>query len=82
MVVMRRGGAIVLVMALLGSAAAGCAQKRSSLPGGGGGDVDGAVYQSCTSVCRRPGDCAEAFPDDGICPPGFLCALRFSCSTD
>ncbi len=43
---------------------------------------DGAVYQECDSLCLRPGDCAQAFNDDGICPPGFLCALRFSCSSD
>ena len=40
----------------------------------------GAIFQECTSVCVRPSDCAMAFNDDGICPPGFLCALRFSCT--
>ncbi|MDB4967679.1 MAG: hypothetical protein JWN44_3368 [Myxococcales bacterium] len=83
--VARRGGAVALLLSLLVSAAlgAGCANRRTTaLPGGGGYDRDAAVFQECSSICRRPGDCAEAFPDDGICPPGFLCALRFSCSSD
>jgi hypothetical protein len=85
MVARRRGGAVALLLAFGLSAAvsAGCAEKRTTpLPGGGSYDRDAAVFQACTSVCRRPGDCAEAFPDDGICPPGFLCALRFQCSSD
>ena len=85
MVARRRGGAVALRLAL-GLAAvlgAGCPTKpTTSLPGGGPYDRDAAVFQSCTSICRRPGDCAEAFADDGICPPGFLCALRFTCGSD
>jgi hypothetical protein len=83
----RRGGAVALLLvAALGVVAAlggGCANKRTTpLPGGGPYDRDAAVFQECSSVCRRPGDCAEAFPDDGLCPPGFLCALHFTCSSD
>ena len=83
MAVKRRGGAFALALALLGGAGVGACSSRT------GTQVvppqpmfDGAVYQECDSVCIRPGDCAQAFNDDGICPPGFLCALRFTCNSD
>jgi len=43
-------------------------------------DHDASAYQACSTLCVRPGDCAVAFNDDEICPPGFRCALTFSCS--
>jgi hypothetical protein len=76
-----RLGRAFVVGALL--ALAGC--QRSSPPSGGGTgrNDDAAVFQPCDSVCVRPGDCAQAFNDDGICPPGFLCILRYSgCTSD
>jgi hypothetical protein len=78
MVAKRRGGAIALALALL----VGACERKSVSPTGGAGmpDRDAAAFQECSSICRRPSDCAQAFPDDGICPPGFLCALRFTCS--
>ncbi|MCU1279772.1 MAG: hypothetical protein JWM53_3318 [bacterium] len=70
-----------LVLALLLSAGGGACTVRTSAPiPPHQQNFDGAVFQECTSVCVRPGDCAQAFNDDGICPPGFLCALRFSCA--
>jgi hypothetical protein len=85
MAVMRRGGAFALFcLALVMSVGGGACSVRSATPPGPPRqqDLDAAVYQACTSVCVRPGDCAQAFNDDGICPPGFLCALRFSCNPD
>ena len=81
----RRGGAFALVVLALvmGAGAGACAVKAGTPPGPPRQqDLDAAVYQECTSVCVRPGDCAQAFNDDGICPPGFLCALRFTCNPD
>lgn len=75
----RRGGAIALWLTLGLSA---CHHGTSSTPGGGTPNLDAAVFQACDSVCIRPSDCAQAFNDDGICPPGFLCALRFRCGSD
>jgi len=86
MAVIRRGGAfahvlLVLVMSAFGGGA--CTNKPGTPPGAPGQqNLDAAVYQACTSVCIRPGDCAQAFNDDGICPPGFLCATRFTCNPD
>jgi hypothetical protein len=84
MAVKRRGGVFAFVrVALLMSVAAGvgACSTRTGTPVGmpGQQNLDAAVYQACTSVCLRPSDCAQAFNDDGICPPGFLCATRFSC---
>lgn len=45
-------------------------------------DDGGAVFSSCTTLCYRPGDCAVAYPDDDVCPAGFLCSSRFRCVTD
>jgi hypothetical protein len=67
---------------LLVSGAGACAQKTGTGTAGQRMDTDAAIYQECTSVCVRPGDCAKAYNDDGICPPGFYCSLRFNCSTD
>ena len=85
MAVKRRGGAFAfaLAWALCGAAvgAGGCETKSGmqTVPTPPTQDL-GAIFQECTSVCVRPSDCAQAFNDDGICPPGFLCALRFSCT--
>ena len=71
----------MLALALLASAGAGACSTHTAtqtVPPPQQ-SVDGAVYQECTSLCLRPSDCAQAFNDDGICPPGFLCATRFSC---
>jgi len=40
------------------------------------------VYEPCTAICLRPADCQRAFPDGDVCPPGFLCSLRFTCALD
>jgi len=53
------------------SGPAGPSQQRGS---------DGSAYEACDSLCLRPGDCQMAYNDDGICPAGFRCALRFQCS--
>jgi hypothetical protein len=83
MAVTRRGGAFALAWVLLvGAGASACNQKGSGSGPAPPNNTDLAVYQECTSVCVRPSDCAMAFNDDGICPPGFLCALRFSCNPD
>jgi hypothetical protein len=83
MAVNRRGGAFALALALTMSAGAGACSSRTGAPTPPHEpNLDAAVFQECDSVCLRPGDCAQAFNDDGICPPGFLCALRFSCSSD
>lgn len=77
-----RGGAFVVAMTVATASATGCSSR--SFPGNGAGpapDLDLAVYQECASVCVRPSDCAVAYNDDGFCPPGFLCSLRFSCSS-
>jgi hypothetical protein len=75
----RRGGAFALALMLFG-ASVGCESKTGSqtVPPPQTQDL-GPIFQSCTSVCVRPSDCAQAFNDNGICPPGFLCATRFSC---
>ena len=75
--------AVVILLGVGGGAilgGAGC--SRSVAPEadlGVAGSNDGAVYQECSSICLRPRDCAIAYPDGNICPPGFLCALRFMC---
>jgi hypothetical protein len=73
---------VVLGLAVGGGAVgggAGCGSNTASVDLGAGGGSDGAVFQECSSICLRPGDCAIAYPDGSICPPGFLCALRFMC---
>lgn len=78
----RRGGAFALLLsfALAALALAGCHTNTVPLPGGASDRDLSVSFQECDSVCIRPGDCAQAFNDDGICPPGFLCATRFTCS--
>jgi hypothetical protein len=81
MAVKRRGGAFALVLALLMGAGASACTSHSAVPiPPHQQNFDAAVYQECDSVCIRPGDCAKTFNDDGICPPGFLCALHFTCT--
>lgn len=82
MAVTRRGGAFALAVALVLSAGGACTSKSGTNVVPPQQMFDGAVYQECTSVCVRPTDCAKTFNDDGICPPGFLCATRFSCNPD
>jgi len=82
MAVKRRGGALALALALLCGAAGACSSKTGQQTVPPQPMFDGAVYQECDSVCIRPSDCAQTFNDDGICPPGFLCALRFTCNPD
>lgn len=70
-------------MTIIAATATGC--RSRSFPGNGAGpapDLDLAVYQECESVCFRPSDCEIAYTDDGFCPAGFLCALRYSCDAD
>ena len=86
-----RGGAVAhdwrpfvlgALLAALG-AASGCDERVVPNTGGTPRDQDASVYQACESICVRPGDCAQAFNDEGICPPGFLCALRYgACTSD
>jgi hypothetical protein len=78
----RRRGPFHFCSLLLIAALSGC--PRSS-PGPSTStqnpaDRDAAVYESCSGLCLRPGDCEVAYNDDGICPIGFKCALRFPCS--
>jgi hypothetical protein len=84
MAVTRRGGAFALALALLlGGGAGACTSKSGTgIVGPPKSIGDAAIYQECDSVCVRPGDCAMIYNDDGICPPGFLCALRFTCTPD
>ena len=72
-----RGGAFAVALLCGG---AGCHLSGGGQPiVGGQPDRDASVYEECDSLCIRPSDCAPAYNDDGICPPGFLCALRFTC---
>ena len=71
--------ALALVM---GAGASACTSRTGTATPAPEPNLDAAVFQECDSVCIRPGDCAQAFNDDGICPPGFLCALRFTCNSD
>jgi hypothetical protein len=60
---------------------AGCASHNGTAPPiQQQTDRDASVYQSCTTICVRPGDCAIAYNDDEICPAGFRCARTFSCT--
>jgi hypothetical protein len=61
--------------------ALGCQPAQvSPLPPSPGGAPDLSIYYSeCTTVCRRPGDCAIAYPDGKICPPGFICGRLSTC---
>jgi hypothetical protein len=65
---------------LVAAGLVGCVSNAvaTDLGAGGAGDL-GPVYEECRSICLRPSDCAIAYPDGNICPPGFLCSLRFSC---
>ncbi len=62
----------------------GCAAKVPAGPLGPSNNEDGGVpvYEECTTVCLRPGDCALAYSSGDVCPPGFHCASRFSCTPD
>jgi hypothetical protein len=72
--------AMRLVAFALALALAACETAKSSVsPGTTPRALDGAVFQECTTVCFRPSDCAVAYSSDDICPPGFLCGLRFHC---
>lgn len=71
-----------LAWALVAAASGACSSRPGSRLPPQPAPFDAAVFQECDSLCVRPGDCAQAFNDDGICPPGFLCALRFSCTPD
>jgi hypothetical protein len=62
--------------------AVGCASKVSPISSGPPRNLDAAIFSACETICLRPGDCATAFNDDGICPPGFLCARTFACARD
>jgi hypothetical protein len=77
--VARRAFSVGVLAFLVGALAlaAGC-QRTTPLPVGTGRNDDAAVFQECDSVCVRPSDCVRTFNDAGICPPGFVCALRFS----
>jgi hypothetical protein len=44
-----------------------------------GGVIDAIAYVRCGSYCVRPTDCLVGFPDDELCPAGFLCASLFVC---
>jgi len=64
---------------------AACAPHGGALdlaPPDGSGVADAPVYVECDTQCVRPGDCAIAYNDSGICPAGFLCARTFSCVPD
>jgi hypothetical protein len=80
-----RGGAFAVALLLCGGAlgsVAGCHLSGGATPVvGGQPDRDASVYEECDSICIRPSDCAQAYNDDGICPPGFLCSLRFTCAS-
>jgi hypothetical protein len=79
----RRPFAAVAALAVVLAGAGGCRERVEPNQGGNGRNDDAAVFQACDSVCVRPSDCALAFNDDGICPPGFLCALRYgACTSD
>jgi hypothetical protein len=64
-------------------ALAACSPSTAKVsPGTTPRNLDAAVFQECTTVCWRPSDCAVAYSSDDICPPGFLCGLRFRCIPD
>lgn len=76
-----RGGAFAVAL-LSGGVVAGCHLSGGATPSvGGQPDRDASVYEECDSICIRPSDCAQAYNDDGICPPGFLCSRRFTCAS-
>ena len=64
---------------------AGC-PSHSAVPDGappdGGGVSDARFGYECFTLCYRPGDCQVAYPDDDICPAGFLCGRTFLCVSD
>jgi hypothetical protein len=74
---------VVLFLALLLAACGGSVTELhdAAVPLDGGSH-DAIVFESCSSICLRPSDCAIAYPDGDICPPGFECATRFSCDSD
>jgi hypothetical protein len=59
----------------------GCSNAPTSAPPSPSSPVSGS-YEACTSLCLRPGDCTRAYSSDGFCPPGFRCALRYTCAAD
>jgi hypothetical protein len=61
---------------------AGCSNHTGSSLSVGQHDNDSSAYEECSTICLRPGDCLIAYNDDGICPPGFLCAFHFTCVSD
>jgi hypothetical protein len=68
-------------LVLAATALLGCSTPTSSgLPQAPIGDA--SVFAECFTRCLRPSDCAVAFPDDNICPPGFRCARTFQCVGD
>jgi len=69
---------LALLLLLAGCAGSGNGSDAGvQLPADGG-----AVFSTCTALCYRPGDCEVAYPDDDVCPPGFLCSLHFTCVAD
>jgi hypothetical protein len=67
---------------LLLAALTGCSTHQGSSLSVGQQNNDSGAYEECSTICLRPGDCQISYNDDGICPPGFLCALRFTCVSD
>jgi hypothetical protein len=68
---------LLFALLLVGCTATGNGSDASApVPDGG------PVFNSCTSLCYRPGSCEVAYPDGDICPPGFQCAWPFGCATD
>jgi hypothetical protein len=80
------GGAVrrlfLLACLLCGCAASTAPLDFSAVAEDGGAPVVGTPLTECDTVCLRPGDCALAYNDDGICPAGFLCARSFACGRD
>jgi hypothetical protein len=67
--------ALLVSLVMLGA----CHTSSTALPGGAARNPDASLYQECSTLCLRPGDCAVAYPDDDVCPAGFRCARTFSC---
>ncbi len=79
----RRATTICWLLFALG---AGCGVAPPLADAGGSidaGVIDALAYTRCSAICLRPSDCLQAYSSpDGYCPPGFLCSLQFSCSSD
>jgi hypothetical protein len=71
-----------LLAGLLSGCAASTAPLDFSAAAQDGGAPPASAFVACDTFCLRPGDCAFAYNDDGICPAGFLCARSFSCGRD